>query len=56
MPGEFLLVKCECGNEQPVFSHATTEVKCQICGRLLSTPRGGKARILGVIKSGEKRG
>ncbi|MEM2282092.1 MAG: 30S ribosomal protein S27e [Candidatus Hadarchaeales archaeon] len=56
MPGKFLLVRCECGNEQFIFSHASTEVKCQICGRVLSTPRGGKAEILGVIRSGEKRG
>jgi len=50
MTGKFLLVKCECGNEQRIFSHASTEVKCQVCGRLLATPTGGKATIWGVVK------
>jgi|GEM_PF-158028 len=49
MTGKFLLVKCECGNEQRTFSHASTEVKCQVCGRLLATPTGGKATIWGVV-------
>ena len=46
----FILVRCpECGNEQPVFSHATFRVRCLVCGRVLAEPTGGKARILGQV-------
>jgi len=42
----FLLVRCpDCGNEQVVFSHASTRVACMICGRELARPTGGKAII-----------
>ncbi|MCX8204274.1 MAG: 30S ribosomal protein S27e [Candidatus Nezhaarchaeota archaeon] len=42
----FLQVRCpECGNVQMVFSHASTQVKCLICGRVLARPTGGKAKI-----------
>lgn len=47
---KFLRVKCpECGNEQILFSHATTKVKCNVCGTILAEPAGGKARINGEI-------
>jgi len=47
---KFLRVKCpECGNEQILFSHATTKVKCNICGTILAEPRGGKAKTKGEI-------
>jgi len=47
---KFLRVRCpKCGNEQIVFSHATTRVKCFVCGTQLTEPRGGKAKILGVV-------
>lgn len=43
---KFILVKCpDCENEQVIFNHATTEVKCLICGRTLARPSGGKAII-----------
>jgi small subunit ribosomal protein S27e len=43
----FLRVKCvDCDNEQVIFGSATTAVKCHVCGRTLSEPRGGKAKIL----------
>lgn len=46
----FLEVKCpKCGNVQIVFSHATTIVRCRICGELLTEPGGGKARVLGEV-------
>ncbi|RJS84591.1 30S ribosomal protein S27e [Candidatus Bathyarchaeota archaeon] len=46
----FLQVKCpECGNEQIVFSHATIRVKCNVCGFVLTEPRGGKAKVKGEI-------
>ena len=46
----FLRVKCpECGNEQILFSHAATKVKCNVCGTILAEPAGGKAKINGEI-------
>jgi small subunit ribosomal protein S27e len=43
---KFLRVKCDdCENEQVVFDHASTIVKCNVCGRTLVEPRGGKAEI-----------
>ncbi len=46
----FLMVRCtECGNEQLVFSHASTAVKCQVCSNTLSAPRGGKAEIKATV-------
>ncbi|MEM1689319.1 MAG: 30S ribosomal protein S27e [Candidatus Hadarchaeales archaeon] len=46
----FLRVRCTgCGNEQLVFSHASTIVKCRICEKTLAVPKGGKAEIKGVI-------
>ena len=44
----FLRVKCpDCENEQIVFSCASTTVECEVCGRTLVEPNGGKA----IIKS-----
>ena len=46
----FLKVKCpDCGNEQIVFSHATIRVRCLACGKQLTEPRGGRAKILGEV-------
>ncbi len=43
---EFLRVKCnDCENEQVVFDHASTSVKCNVCGSTLVEPGGGKAEI-----------
>jgi len=43
---KFLKVKCtDCENEQVVFDHAATTVQCNVCGRTLVEPRGGKAKI-----------
>lgn len=45
---KFLRVKCnDCENEQVVFDHASTRVKCNVCGSTLVEPRGGKAEIKG---------
>lgn len=42
----FLKVKCvDCENEQVVFSHASSEVNCEVCGKTLAIPKGGKAEI-----------
>jgi len=47
---KFLKVKCnDCENEQVVFDHASTSVKCSVCGSTLVEPSGGKAEIKGEI-------
>jgi len=46
----FIVVSCpDCGNEQISFDRASTVVKCNICGRVLIVPTGGKADIKGKI-------
>jgi len=46
----FLRVKCsDCGNEQIVFSHATSIIHCNVCGATLAEPSGGKAKVKGEI-------
>jgi small subunit ribosomal protein S27e len=47
---KFLRVKCpDCGNEQVVFSNATSAVKCNICSAVLAEPTGGKVIIKGEV-------
>jgi len=47
---KFLRIKCpDCGNEQFVFSHATTSVHCNVCGAILAEPSGGKTKVKGEI-------
>lgn len=42
----FVRVKCvDCENEQVIFSHASMEVNCEVCGKTLASPRSGKAEI-----------
>lgn len=42
----FIKVQCaDCENEQVIFSHASSEVDCKVCGKTLSIPRGGKSEI-----------
>ncbi|KXA98110.1 30S ribosomal protein S27 [candidate division MSBL1 archaeon SCGC-AAA259I09] len=42
----FVRVKCtDCENEQVIFSHASSEVNCEVCGKTLASPQGGKAEI-----------
>lgn len=51
---KFLRVRCgDCGNEQPVYSHASTHVRCQACGKTIAVPRGGKAEIRATVLSAE---
>ena len=46
----FLRVKCpDCGNEQIVFSHASTIVRCNVCKAVIAEPTGGKTEIRGEI-------
>ena len=47
----FIKVKCaKCKNEQMIFGKASTEVKCLVCGEMLSKPSGGKG-IMTVPKA-----
>ncbi|MGB9634931.1 MAG: 30S ribosomal protein S27e [Candidatus Micrarchaeia archaeon] len=48
--GKFVLVKCNCGYEQPLYKSVKTVVKCINCGSVLAEPLGGNARILGSVK------
>lgn len=49
---KFLRVRCtDCGNEQLVYSHASTLVRCQVCSKTLAVPRGGKAEVKTTILS-----
>jgi len=42
----FLKVKCKkCKNEQIIFSKASMQVKCLVCGTVIAEPTGGKVRI-----------
>ncbi len=47
---EFVLVKCNCGSEQPVFKYAKSIVRCMNCNAVLAEPRGGEAKIIGEIQ------
>jgi small subunit ribosomal protein S27e len=49
---KFFRVRCKsCESEQIIFSHTTHTIKCRTCGEVLAEPRGGKAKINGVIVS-----
>ncbi len=46
----FLRVKCsDCENEQLVYSHVSSVVRCKVCSKTLAVPRGGKAEIKTTI-------
>lgn len=46
----FIKVKCnKCKNEQIIFGKPSTEIKCLVCGKVLSKNKGGKAEIDGQI-------
>jgi len=50
MAREFFRVECqECGNEQNIFSHASTEVECLVCGEVIAEPTGGKVDLQGEL-------
>ena len=47
----FMKVKClECESEQVIFSHASTEIACQKCGKILSKSSGGKAKLTPIAR------
>jgi small subunit ribosomal protein S27e len=43
---KFIKVRCpKCKNEQIIFGKASSEVTCLVCGRVIASPTGGKAKI-----------
>ncbi len=46
---KFIKVRCECGNEQVIFSHVATKVLCIVCEKPIAYPKGGKAKIVAEI-------
>lgn len=43
---KFIKVRCpKCKNEQILFGKASSEVACLVCGRVIASPTGGKAKI-----------
>lgn len=49
MASKYLKVKCKCGNEQVIFSHATQKIDCSQCKETIAEPKGGRANILAKI-------
>lgn len=48
--GKFLKVRCEkCKKNQIIYNKASTKVECLSCGFILTSPKGGKAKIHGKI-------
>jgi len=46
----FVRVKCsDCGNEQVIFNHVSSVVKCSVCGAVLAEPTGGKSAVKGEV-------
>jgi small subunit ribosomal protein S27e len=45
MASKFIRVKCVCGNEQNIFSNASSPIDCKVCGKRLASSSGGKAII-----------
>ncbi len=42
----FVKVECvDCENKQVIYSHASSEANCKVCGKTLASPSGGKADI-----------
>ncbi len=55
LESKFLKIRCsKCKNEQIIFEKPSSEVKCLVCGTLMSEPTGGKgkvsARLLEVLE------
>lgn len=51
---KFIKTQCpDCGSEQIIFDRASTVVKCNVCGKILVKPTGGKAVIM--IKKGRQQ-
>ncbi|MBI5046441.1 30S ribosomal protein S27e [Candidatus Micrarchaeota archaeon] len=46
---KFLSVECKCGNQQVLFSHSSSVVKCSECSEPLVHPAGGTAIVHGKV-------
>ncbi|HDJ89372.1 MAG TPA: 30S ribosomal protein S27e [Thermoprotei archaeon] len=47
---KFIRVRCpSCENEQVIFSHAKSVVRCLVCDEILAKPTGGKAKIIAKV-------
>jgi len=47
---KFQKIKCsECQEEQIVYSHTTTVIKCNSCGNPIAEPTGSKAKLNGKV-------
>ena len=47
---KFFKIECkECGENQVVYSHVSTEITCNSCGNTLAQPTGALAKIHGKI-------
>lgn len=47
---KFLKIDCkECGEQQIVFSHVSTNVTCNSCGNTIAKPMGSKAKFFGKL-------
>ena len=46
----FQRIKCsECEEEQIIYSHTTTVIKCNSCGNSIAEPTGSKAKLFGKV-------
>ncbi len=46
----FQKVNCnECGEQQVVYSHASTSVACNSCGNVIASPTGSKSVLNGAV-------
>ena len=46
----FQKVKCaQCEEEQIIYSHTSTVIKCNSCGNTIAEPTGSKAKIFGKV-------
>ena len=46
----FQKVKCaQCEEEQIIYSHTSTVIKCNSCGNIIAEPTGSIAKIFGKV-------
>ena len=43
----FIKIRCKkCKNEQTIFEKAASDIKCLVCGELVSKSTGGKSKLI----------
>lgn len=51
LESKFLKLRCpRCKNTQITYGKASTWVKCKSCNKLLIKPKGGKAKVVALVK------